>query len=181
LFKLTMTILCPTIDDLEMLTHTLRNQIIENAHFAAQPAANPVIENTPAPAAPAAPAVAAPARRPRADKGKPRPNYNRAAASATAPASEPAAPVAKPVTENTPAPAAPAAPAAAAPAPKVEQSAVTEAGKAVYDAKGLEVARALLQRMGATTMRDLKPEQWAEYVELAKQTVSGKYDPLASA
>jgi hypothetical protein len=169
---------------------TLEYATIEQAAEAlralgAQPAAQPV-PSTPA-AEPArvipdaTPAVAAPARRPRADKGKPRPNYNRAAASATAPASEPAAPVAKPVTENTPAPAAPAAPAAAAPAPKVEQSAVTEAGKAVYDAKGLEVARALLQRMGATTMRDLKPEQWAEYVELAKQTVSGKYDPLASA
>lgn len=155
----------------------------------AAPAAAPQPDVAVEPAPPIQQASAAatppkPERKQRTDKGQPRGPLARtvakdkpapvAADKAPAPGQQEQHQTVAPAVEERTDKAATLAPAAAAPS----KDDVVAAGKAVYDARGLDTARALLQRMGAETMRDLKPEQWAEYVRLAADVVAGKYDPL---
>ena len=46
--------------------------------------------------------------------------------------------------------------------------------------KGRDMVTALLQRFGAGKGPDLKPDQYAEFHDLAQKTLAGEYDPLAA-
>lgn len=146
-------------------------------------------EQKPQPVAPSAPAAATSARKQRADKGKPRPEYKRPTQAeamkhpafvSTADATQPAAPAA-------PAPVAPEAqptsPAAAVPITagprQPTQEEVMVSAQSLYDTKGLDVSITLLQRFGCKVLRDLKPEQFADYTAKVRDIIVGTYDPVA--
>jgi hypothetical protein len=46
--------------------------------------------------------------------------------------------------------------------------------------RGRDIVTALLQRFGAGKGPDLKPEQFAEFHDLAQKTLAGEYDPMAA-
>jgi len=48
----------------------------------------------------------------------------------------------------------------------------------VFNQKQVEVCMGLLSRFGAKRVRDLKPEQYAEFAEKVQSTLDGSYDPL---
>ena len=51
--------------------------------------------------------------------------------------------------------------------------------ESMFNAKGIQTAQALLQRFGVKRVRELKPEQFAEFVTDAGRAERGEYDPAA--
>ena len=74
----------------------------------------------------------------------------------------------------TPETVAPATPAATAPTLDDLQKGI----EAVFNQKQVEVCMGLLSRFGVKRVRDLKPEQYAEFSEKVQATLDGSYDPL---
>lgn len=62
----------------------------------------------------------------------------------------------------------------AAPAPTVTQKDVEAALDRLFDDKGIEVTRAVLSRFGVNRGRDLKPEQYAAFVQKVEDVLAGK-------
>lgn len=124
-----------------------------------------------------APAAAVPGTRKRRTKAEIE-AANLAAAGTQPPAATPsAAPAAAPApaaVATTPAAvAAVVADAASTPKPEDAQKAM----EALFNAKGITVAQDLLKRFGVARVRELKPEQLAEFIKDANATIAGTYDP----
>ena len=109
-----------------------------------------------------APAAPTTTRKGRNDKGVPRkPKAEPAGAGAT-------------VTTTASAAAPQAAPAGEASVSTLTAADTEKALEAVFNGKGLPTAQALLQRFGIARLRDLKPEQYVDFVAAAKEVVEGK-------
>lgn len=62
----------------------------------------------------------------------------------------------------------------AAPAPTVTQKDVESAIDRLFDVKGIEVTRAAFSRFGVARGRELKPEQYAAFVQKVEDVLAGK-------
>lgn len=140
----------------------------------------PVAEQAPV-AAPASPTTPK-SRKPRADAGKKRgphnadsagtstgeaPKGDAAPASPSGSAPETAAPVA-PAEGDKPQPSGVTPPAAAAPSEADAQAALEK----VFAGKGLQAAQATLAQFGVTRLRDIKPEDRAQFIAAAEKAAA---------
>ena len=118
------------------------------------------------------PVAAAPrSRKPRADKGQARGAYaprQQEAAALVEPATTAGAPPAEP--KGAPSAEVPVVAASSAPVPTAEEA--QKALEAVFEKKGIDVARRVMSEFGVSRLRDLPEAKRAEFIELAKKEVA---------